>query len=269
MLVVVAATKGSPGVTTAALGLARLWRAREPALLLEADPQGGSLAARLAISQEPGLGTLAAAGRHELSVATLAGHAQGGPGGLALVVAPSAPSHAGAALRAVAEVLGQSLAGLGNITVVADVGRLDGASPAMPLADAASRIVFLIQPTLEGTDALAVRLTELGDLRSRVRLVTVGQGTYDGREIGQLLSVPHVGHLPHDPRGSGELWSAPGSAHLPRRPLLRALQSLERQLVEGKEEQPGRPARPADPAPLPVDAAVHHGNRRAAVGHGV
>ena len=56
-LVALAADKGSPGVTTAAVALAAVWP--RPALVAECDPSGGDLAMRL---HAPG-GAPAAAGR--------------------------------------------------------------------------------------------------------------------------------------------------------------------------------------------------------------
>ncbi len=44
-LVVVASVSGAPGVSCTALGLTALWPGH-PALLVEADPSGGVLAAR-------------------------------------------------------------------------------------------------------------------------------------------------------------------------------------------------------------------------------
>jgi hypothetical protein len=274
MLVAVAGTKDSPGVTTVAFGLACLWRARGPVLLVEADPDGGVLAARLGIPQEPGLATLAAAGRHEVSASLLASHAQAGAVAAALIVAPSAPSHARAALRAVADGLSRSIAGLVGTTVVIDLGRLDAESPSLPLAGVAGQILFLTRPTLEGADALAVRLAELEgvtDLRSKARIVTVGEGPYSGQELAQVLTVTHMGHLPIA-GGAEALWSATDGAHIPRRPLLRALESLanrfERSELSEQSETPqplrmGAPNR-ADPASDLGVRASHRRRHRAA-----
>lgn len=268
MLVAFAGAKGSPGVTSTAFGLSRVWRARGPSLLLEADPQGGALAARLGIQQEPGFGTLAAAGRHEVSAAMLANHVQPGPMGVALIVSPSAPSHSRAALRAVAAGLCRSVAGLVDVRVQVDLGRLDGDSPCLPLAEAASQIVFLVHPTLEGADALAVRLSDLGELRSRVRLVTAGEGAYSGHELAQALSIPHVGHLPSDPGGARALWSGVDTAGLPRRPLLRALQSLADQLERQEQLQPEPLPRQLDATTVQVAGAAIEPRHRSAVFQG-
>lgn len=256
MLVAVAGTKGAPGVTTVAFGLARLWRAPRQVLLVEADPEGGCLAARLRLRQEPGLGSLAAAGRHDISTEVLADNAQPGPGQVSLFVAPSSPQHAKAVLRTSAARLGSALAGLApNDTVaLADVGRLDGESPALALAQEAHWVIFVTRPTLEGADALAVRLAEMSELRPRSLVVTVGDGPYRGEELAEVMSIPHAGHLPADPGGAATLWSAADTLSTGRstgrRPLIRALSGL----VDHLELRRG-------PAGEPVDAHARNGTR--------
>src|SRR5262249_57798282 len=61
-LVVVAGGKGAPGATTTALGLASAWTGQRR-VVVEADPDGGVLAARLGLGLAPGLMTVAAAPR--------------------------------------------------------------------------------------------------------------------------------------------------------------------------------------------------------------
>lgn len=244
MILAVAGTKGSPGVTTIAYGLACLWLARGAVFLVEADPDGGVLAARFGLSQEPGLATVAAAGRHEVTGAMLAAHVQSAPVALALLVAPSSPAHARAALRAVADSLGGALRQL-EATVLIDLGRLDSESPSVPLAAAADGLLLVTRPSLEGSDALAVRLADQPELRRRAQLVTVGPGPYEGRDVADLLSVAHAGYLPDDPIGAKCLWSAHEGGRIPRRPLLRALGTLA-SVVE--QLCPARPQRvPASP----------------------
>ena len=225
MLIALSGTKGAPGVTTTCLALAAIWHRDSTVLLVEADPDGGALAARLGLSQEPGIGTLAVAGRHDLSIAALDDHAQAGPASVPVIVAPSSPIHIRAALRAVARSIGRCTAAMdGNVIV--DLGRLDTESPSLALAAAAGRVIFLARPTIEGVDALAVRLGELVELRSRAGLVTVGEGPYSGEEIAEVLSIVNVGHLPYDTGGASAVLSGAGNAFSGRRPLLRALVSL-------------------------------------------
>jgi hypothetical protein len=60
MLVAFGAVRSSPGVTTAALTIASCI---DNSVLVEADWDGGVLGARLGLSREPGLTTLAGATR--------------------------------------------------------------------------------------------------------------------------------------------------------------------------------------------------------------
>jgi len=66
-----ASAKGSPGVTTAVAALAATWPADRPLVVAELDPAGGDLVVRLDLATEPGLVSLAAAGRRELDRDTL------------------------------------------------------------------------------------------------------------------------------------------------------------------------------------------------------
>ena len=75
-LVAFASTKASPGVTTLCQALAHTWPDPRRVVVVEADPSGGDLAARLELAPEPGLVSLAAAGRRGLSAAVVWDHVQ-------------------------------------------------------------------------------------------------------------------------------------------------------------------------------------------------
>lgn len=234
-LIAVAGAKGAFGVTTLSMALARTLSPSSEALLVEADPDGGVVAARLGLSQEPGLGTLAAAGRHGLSDQLVSDHTQAAPGAR-VIVAPSSPSQVRAALRSLSSRVEEALSLTENLTVVMDLGRLDAEAPTMPFARLANHVLFLTAPKLEGADALAVRLVELEDVRSRIGFITVGDGPYDGAELAHVLGVPLIGHLPQDPLGAEALWA--GKPSKKRRPLLRAISEIVRGLSETKDEAP-------------------------------
>src|SRR5581483_1729364 len=93
--------KHAPGTTTAAVALALA--AGDGALVVEADAAGGDIAARAGLPLEPGLLTMAAAGRHGGSAASL--RPQCLPSGVDAVVAPTSPDQAAAALGAIADRL--------------------------------------------------------------------------------------------------------------------------------------------------------------------
>src|SRR5947209_19017441 len=71
-----ASVKASPGVTTLCQVLALAWPEDRAVVVVEADPAGGDLAARLELRAEPGLVSLAAAGRRGLTGAVVLEHAQ-------------------------------------------------------------------------------------------------------------------------------------------------------------------------------------------------
>lgn len=254
MLVAVTGAKGSVGVTTLAYALARQWTSvRAPAVFVEADPDGGSVAARLGLCQEPGLATLAARARHDEGSSGLDRHLQRPTGSPPLLLLPSAPGHARAVLRAVADSLarppspaddGEPAAATdeGAQTLIADAGRLDGDSPALPLVQAAATVVVVGRPTLEGADAMAVRIAEMPELRAAIGIVTVGDGPYGGQELARALSVRCLGELPDHSAAVRSLWAGGRLRQRPGGPYLRAVSAIAGHLgdVDG---QPGRAVR--------------------------
>ncbi len=243
-IVAVAGTKGALGATTLCMALARVWSRTSTVLVIEADPDGGVLAARLGFGQEPGLGTLAAAGRHELSDPLIQDHTQSADD-LSFVVAPSSPSHVRAALLSASRRIGDALATAPGVTALVDLGRLDSESPALALAQASQAVLFLAAPSLEGADALAVRLLELEDLRQRCHLITVGEGPYEGAELSRVLAIPHVGHVPKDPAGAQAVWHRKARSQV-RRPLVRAVAEVTEQLARLRTTAEAHTAKPAE-----------------------
>src|SRR5580692_12570056 len=92
-LVAIAADKGAPGVTTAAVVLAAVWP--RPVLLAECDPAGGDLVYRFSadgggrLDPRRGLLSLAVAARHGLRPEQVRDHAQTLRGGLAVLAGVS------------------------------------------------------------------------------------------------------------------------------------------------------------------------------------
>ena len=246
MLVAVTGAKGSAGTTTLAYALACRWALEGlPSVFVEADPDGGVVGARLGLCQEPGLSTLAAGGLHEGPVSGVRRHVQRAPGSSDLLLLPSAPGHARAVIRVVGDAV-VDLAGLGPDgapapgapRVVVDTGRLACDSPAMALLGAAASVVVVTSPTLEGADAVAVRIAELPELRARIGLVTVGDGPYAGQELARVLTVRHLGALPHHSSALRPVWSAGMRRRHRRGPYLRAVKSIADRLeVEGRARQ--------------------------------
>lgn len=160
-VIAVGSVSGSPGATTLALDIAR--RCGENSLLIELDPDGGSLAARLDLAIRPGLTELAGAARMGIEVDDVWRYAQPTTFGVAVVVAHPAAEQTTAALRAAARHICTAIARLGEtVTVVLDVGRLRPGSPALGAASAAGHTLVVADNSVEA----AVSLTHRGQLLS-------------------------------------------------------------------------------------------------------
>ncbi len=226
MILALAGTKGAPGTTTAAFGLAAATAAQgQPAIFVEADPDGGEAALRLGISRHPGLASLATVGRHGLSPEMLRGAAQALGEGLGVVVAPSAPHQ----VRACLDQLGPSfsaalseLAERSGALVVIDGGRWR--QDAAVLGPAPEIVV--VSPTLEGVDGAAGRLAGV-DAAHRPRwLLVVGEGPHDPPELADHLGLELLGALGSDGAGAEALWAGRGEPRALRSPLGRGLRQI-------------------------------------------
>ena len=120
-VIAVGTVNGSSGATTLAYDLTA--RAGNGALLIEADPDGGCLAARFDVALKPGLMELAGAARTGIDADDVWRFAQTTRDGVAVVVAHPSAEQTNAALRA---ALGHVL------TAVADV---DTKRPSPPPTD--------------------------------------------------------------------------------------------------------------------------------------
>jgi MinD-like ATPase involved in chromosome partitioning or flagellar assembly len=121
-LLAVGAVKGAPGVTTVAWCLAAAFAERLPAVLVEMDPSGGSIAARAGRPVDPGLRSVAVAARRTpLTVDLIAGHSQR-IGRLPVVMADPSGASVNNSLEQL-PFLASALASQPDVCV-ADLGRL-------------------------------------------------------------------------------------------------------------------------------------------------
>jgi hypothetical protein len=223
MLLAAGSVKGSPGVTTAAVGLAAGWPAGDVPVLVECDPAGGDLVARFRLEPYPGLVSLAAAARQSSQPGLLWQHTQRLPGGLPVVVGAIGGDQAKAALSALAasggtQVLGQA-ARAGRGVVVVDCGRVESGSAALPVVRAADGLLLVVRPRADELAHTAALLPAAAGWCRRVWLVLAGDG-YPPREVARELGIPVLGSLPVDLRGTAVLAGEPGSRHGPARSAL-------------------------------------------------
>lgn len=232
-LVALGSLKASPGTTTAAVLLASVWP-QPDVVLIEADPDGGSLATRFDLQADGrGLTSLAAAGRHRLSRDLVWEHTQTLPGGLEAVPASPSPTQAATAVSQTAGALAPQLAGSPDVHAVVDCGRLGVGSPARPLAETADILLLVCRPRLEELRLVLLRLEEW-PARTQVGLLLVGDG-YSPRSVDRLFAsragVAVAGWLPHDRRTADALVDAGASPRtLQHSPLVRSARSVAERL---------------------------------------
>jgi hypothetical protein len=213
----------SPGVTTTVHAMALAWPMPRRSLIAELDADGGTLAARHAITSDPGLVSFAAAGRRGFSPDEVLGHCQQLSDGTPVLIGPTSPDRAASALATLGARLGRALDALGDFDVLADCGRLDSRSPVLELVSTAPYLLLVVEPTVEGVAHLAARLPALPLASGRVALVCVGDRPYRAPDVAQALNLPVLGVVAHDPKGAAQL--AEGQPNW-RSPLLRSAADL-------------------------------------------
>lgn len=224
-LVALAADKGSPGVTTAAVALAAVWP--RPALVAECDPSGGDLSMRLhgpgGAALQPGRGLLSYAAAVRRGAAPLRDHLQEAEGGLSVLLGLQTAEQ-GAGLAGLWPGIATGLAQERSADVVADCGRLGPTSPTVDVLRRADLVLLLTRPAVDAVvhlrDRLAVLLPQLSADRSGrtpdvgvLVVAPVRHASAAGEVAGVLeqssVPVPVLGCLAHDPEGAAGLAGAP------------------------------------------------------------
>ncbi|TLS41960.1 hypothetical protein FE633_33310 [Streptomyces montanus] len=201
-LIALAADKGSPGVTTAAVALAAVWPRR--VLLAETDPAGGDLVYRSAaahggpLNPNTGMLSIAATARRGLVPDQLWDHVQPLSGGLEVLVGLGNAEQA-AGLAGLWPTLGRAFAQLADsphapADVIADCGRISGDTPAVEMFSQAA-LVLLISRT--EPEAIA---------RVRDRAAALSAKLHGGTRGAASLGMPLIGViLLADPSDSAKL----------------------------------------------------------------
>ncbi|MEU7741679.1 hypothetical protein [Nonomuraea sp. NPDC049158] len=233
-LIVLAADKGAPGVTTAATALAAVWP--RPVLLAECDPAGGDLAYRLPAADggvlNPGKGllTLAATARRGLEPAQIHQHTQKIVGGLD-VLAGLTHGEQAAGLTWLWGPLGRALAAIPDADVIADCGRLGGHPQIGDLMAQAEQVVLLTRATLDHVAHLRERLSIT---KAHGVAVIADPRNYRSSidDVRRIVgpSVKFVHGLAHDPKGA-ELLRGQWGGRLDRCLLIRTARDLAGRLV--------------------------------------
>ncbi len=219
-LVAVGSSRGAPGATTLAMALAASWPSDRKLLIWEADADGGVLAARYGLGDQPGVATLAATARQgRLSRDQLWDHTQALPGGTPVVVGAESAEQATVVLGDVGKQLAEWFARHGSLDVIADVGRLSPRSPAVAIAEHADITLMTVRPHLEELRPAAHRLAALAAAGATVAWVLIGSGPYSADDVKEAFKIEVAGSIPSDTRAA-DIISSGGSARTLRRSLL-------------------------------------------------
>jgi hypothetical protein len=214
-LIALAADKGSPGVTTAAVALAAVWPRR--ALYAECDPHGGDLVYRMPAEHggphDPnrGLVSLAIEARRGFDASVLPRHTQRLHGGLEILVGLGNADqvHGMAGLWT---PLGRAFDRYAELPygadVIADCGRIGPDSPTVELL-AQSALVLLVARTeaeyiahiRDRANSLAARLhatqgTSVSVARPPIGVVLIappGNARHVAKQVGDLLAATTAG----------------------------------------------------------------------------
>lgn len=276
-LIALAADKGAPGVTTASLALAAVWP--RPVLLAEADPAGGDLVYRLPaadggrLDPRRGLLSLAVAARRGIQPAQVWEHTQKLNGGLDILTGVGNVEQAGG-LQLLWGKIGQVLAGIGDLDVVADCGRLDTDGPFHDLLGHASAVVLVARPNLEGVVRLRHRAAQVasalakrgqpGTVLDVVVVADYKQLRSATAEVASALQQGNVparvaGGLAYEPR-SAEMLRGEWGGKLDKSMLIRTAREIAGRLVAqlpvltgaAGPAEPQRTGPPGPPGPPPA-----------------
>jgi hypothetical protein len=239
-LIVLAADKGAPGVTTAATALGAVWP--RPVLLAECDPAGGDLAYRLpadgggVLNPSRGLLTLGATARRGVRPEQIYEHSQKMVGGLD-VLAGLTHGEQAAGLTWLWGPLGRALAALPHADVLADCGRLGGHAEINDLVAEAELVVLFTRASLDHVAHLRERLATMGKGPQVGVVVIADPRQYRASidEVRRIITatgrqIVFVGGLAHDPKGA-ELLRGQWGGRLDRSMLVRTARELAGRLA--------------------------------------
>ncbi len=234
-LIVFGSLKDAPGTTTLLTCVGYQWPRHRRLALIEADIDGGSIAARFGLHPDaPSLVSFAAASRHGISPTAFWSACQRLPDGPPVLVAPGGASTGAAVEQLDFEILSQSLV---DTDLLIDVGRLRSEGPAARLCPQADFTVVLVRPRFESLAVLLDRAPGLAAKRAVVAVVA-GDGPYPTAEIDAALRQTTgerawvLGEVASDARGAAGLASETGRERALRRsPLGRTVRPVTESLV--------------------------------------
>lgn len=206
MLIALVSAKGSPGVTTTALGLT-VTAAPRPRLLVELDPGGGDLELLTGRPAAAGLPRVVASLRHGVDPARIRAEVTEVIPGAPAILAQPGGTPTEATLVNAADRIGPALAELDEL-VFADAGRWSHGQRTASRIDGAGVVGVVCQPHPASVEHARWLVDELRTYQAaRVVVLVVGERPYRIGEVRGAFGVPVLGPIPADPTGVGALYA--------------------------------------------------------------
>jgi len=238
--------------TTTTVALAAAWPASSEALIVEADPKGGDLAAWFDIPVVPSLSTVVTSA-FETSWTEIDRHTRLAASGLRLIPAPPSAAEAQHAVAESARSLAPVLAALRSPIAIVDAGAAPHPSVAHPLVASAAVTVVVHRQRSHSARAAAVRLQRLADQldamstsSTSVVVAVIGADPFDFDQIESFLAnsvgtTPLVG-LPVDGLAAAVYAGRTGvsARRLARLPLARAARHLAHVVDKAVQDRLGQ-----------------------------
>ena len=203
-IIAVGSVKASPGVTSLSVGLGLSWESTtgRRAVLVEADGDGGVLAARFGLASTPSLVELSGIARHELTINRLQNNCQLLAGQLPALVSPGCGETTTLVLAPLARRLADGLGRLDGIDAVVDVGRVRPHSPAVELIKHCNLLVLVARPQFDQLVPLVHQARRVTAHDIPTALVCVGDRPYPPTEMAKASRLDLLGVMAHEPRAA-------------------------------------------------------------------
>lgn len=197
MIVSLSSIKGAPGVTSWTVLLAAAWPSAHASerVVLEADPDGGALAARYGLGVEPGVVSLIASVRRAaVGAVGVEPHARALGEGVWAVPGPDSGEQARSVWASGGETLAGHLAADRRLWL-ADVGRLDLAGPATALVDRSALCMLVVSGRPEDLVRLPQAVDSLVDRGVSCGVLVCGAMEYKVPDVVEFAGTPHIWHV--------------------------------------------------------------------------
>ena len=201
-IIAVGSAKASPGATDLSVGLGLSWAPNtgRQAVLIEADGDGGVVAARYGLTLTPSLVELSGVAQHDLTPNRLKDNCQLLAGQLPALVAPGSGEATSVVLEPLAQRLIDGFANQDDIDVVVDVGRVRSHSPAAELIKHCDLLVLVARPQFDQLVPLVHRVRQVTAQGVPTALVCVGDRPYPPAEMAKAAQLDLLGVMAYEPR---------------------------------------------------------------------